>query len=373
MRDNLEMTLESATVRRPGRDQAIDVVRALCIVSMTFDHVARGSIGWHITHAPVWYTGAMGFVLPSGLVVGMVYRGIVDRNGLRFGQLKVLRRARLVYISHVFLCALAFFMVVLFPSRAAASASIDDTGVWGAIWRTLTLNINPPNASILSLYAILLLLSVGAIWLLKRGQWGVLVALSLLLYFLAQVSRDTFTFTRRAGGDGSINWGTWQTLFFLALLAGWYWQSSKIQDFLRSRRTLLLSAAISLVLILSGQAFRLGMLDNSPLYGIVFNIFGRPNLGPGSIAMAFLFTFVTYRLCGSLCNKYPGPLGLTATIGRRSLDCYLILSILVIIEPIQPEGALMAIYPIPVLAIMLTWCLIRDRRGLAKRRQKLEA
>src|SRR4051812_42249003 len=54
-----------------GRNRAIDMLRGLCIVSMTTAHLAAGSWPWQVFHVAVLVDGAVGFVLLSGIVLGI--------------------------------------------------------------------------------------------------------------------------------------------------------------------------------------------------------------------------------------------------------------------------------------------------------------
>jgi hypothetical protein len=63
-----------------GRDRAIDVLRGLCIVSMTTAHLAAGSRPWQVFHLGTFVDGAVGFGFLSGLVLGMTQRRTIDRG-----------------------------------------------------------------------------------------------------------------------------------------------------------------------------------------------------------------------------------------------------------------------------------------------------
>jgi len=224
---------------RPPRDRALDVVRGLCIVSMCTAHLAAGSWPYQVAHAAVWVDGAVGFVMLSGVVVGMVQRSTIDRSGLAAGQRKLLRRSAVIYAANLALCLVAFVVVALDPSRAGPYPSVEALGGgMSAVVATLTLQINPHYTSILSLYVVLLLLTTGAVGAPQRRRAPVLIGASLALYVAGRIWPAVFTFPVQPGVPGVVNWSTWQLMFAGALLIGWYWREPAVRWALTSRRML---------------------------------------------------------------------------------------------------------------------------------------
>ena len=111
-----------------GRDRAIDVLRGLCIVSMTTAHLAAGSWPWQIFHIGTFIDGAVGFVFLSGLVLGITQRRAIERGGLLAGQRKLLRRIVVIYCANIALCLLAFATVAVDPARESTYPSVDVLG-----------------------------------------------------------------------------------------------------------------------------------------------------------------------------------------------------------------------------------------------------
>jgi hypothetical protein len=87
--------------------------------------------------------------------------------------------------------------------------------------------------------------------------------------------------------------------------------------------------------------------------------------------MAFAAVLVGYRVCRRLVRVAWLGVSPIARIGRRSLDCYLILSAAVIVLPsvyVYPPAGLVAVgVAFDVLVLMFLWCLLRDRLGRAGR------
>lgn len=346
------------------RDAAIDVIRGLCIISMAFAHLGSGSVGWKITHAGVWVDGAEGFVFLSGLVLGTTQRRVVTRSGPRVAVVKLLRRARLIYFGHVALCLLAILVVHLSTERAVYYLGLNRLGnPWSAAVSVITLRVNPIDASILSLYVMMMLLAVGAIWLLRRGAAAVVLGVSLVLFGAGTVYPDAFQLSFAPGYHFGVNWATWQLLFMLALCAGWNWESPALQRLRSSRQVLLWCAAAVVVLAVLARSATTGAA--APWKSGLAGYFTDADLGIGRIVMGLAALVVLYHLTGFVLRRAPAVVAPLATLGRRSLDCYLILSAVVVCLPVAMTyrhdlvGANLVV--LAVIFLCWAWCSTRDQ------------
>lgn len=350
-----------------GREATIDIIRGLCIVSMVFAHVALGGYGHKITHAAVWYDGAMGFVLLSGLVVGMVYRKVVARVGMRGATTKAWKRARLVYLAHLAICVLAFVIAAAFPFRDEVYASVADLGGWWqAVLASLALQINPPQAAILSLYVILLLVTPLACLLMKRRLWWVLVAAIVVVFVAGHAWEELATLPRMPGEFGEINVAAWQAMYFLAFIAGWNWKG--VRRALDFPLVWIIAAATTVAIVLCARRTRDG---GRP--GIVDWAFGSGQMGPGTILLAFAVIVTMFPIIGWLGVRVPLVTGVIARIGRRSLDCYIILAFIVLIaQSVAPYDRSTAdVGAILTLVVLWAWARFRDQRSFARAPQKV--
>ena len=64
----------STPTAQQRRDIAIDLVRCFCVISMTVGHIASSWPLTLATHPVLYSSGASGFVMLSGLVLGKVQR-----------------------------------------------------------------------------------------------------------------------------------------------------------------------------------------------------------------------------------------------------------------------------------------------------------
>ena len=172
----------------------------------------------------------------------MTQRRSIDRAGLLAGQRKLLRRCALIYGGAVFLCLVAFATAAVDTSRSDTYPAVGALGgPLPAAFATLTLRYSPHYTSILSLYVVLLLLSVAAVAALAFRRPWIVAAGSVLLYAAGYCWPEALSFPVRPGIPGPVNWATWQLLFVTALLVGWYWRSPQVRWIVTSRP--LLSAA----------------------------------------------------------------------------------------------------------------------------------
>ena len=354
----------SAAAASPGRDMAIDVMRGLCIVSMTTAHLAAGSWPFQATHFAILVDGAVGFVLLSGLVVGMTQRRTIERVGLLGGERRLFRRTAVVYAAHLALCVVAFAVVALDPSRIGPYVSVEALGgPLPATIATLGLQVNPHYTSILSLYVVLLLLGMAAVAALAHRQVPLVVIGSLALYGAGFRWPATFNFSSQPGVPGAVNWATWQLLFIGALLVGWYWRTAPVRWALASRASWCSAALLVIAGAAIGWWMRLGA--DTPWKSVLAHIFSEGTLGPGTILLAFAASAVIYPPCRWLVRRAGPLLSPIARIGRHSLDCYLILSVAVIVLPsvfrYDTAGLLAVGVTVDLLVVMFLWCVLRDR------------
>jgi hypothetical protein len=370
-----EPTGAPPTARR--RIVAFDVLRGLCIVSMTTAHLAAGSLPYEVLHAAVWIDGAVGFVFLSGLVLGVVQRSHADRPVGQVARI-LLRRAGLIYLAHLFLVLVALILA-LDPARTSTLAprplvAVGELGGIGpTVWAAVTLRISPPLASILSLYVVCLLLAVPAVLALRRSWWPAVLGGSLVLYAVGYVvgegstalPRSTFTFPQFPGTPGAVNWACWQLLFLVGLTLGWSWRKDAVQASVRNSRVIAAAAVALAVLIALGYAVTEGTAASWRT--TVQALFLEGRLGLGTIVMALLAFLVLRPAADWLQSGLPMLAAPFARLGRHALDCYLILSTVVLLTPsvfrLDGTSLLATLYAFDVLLVCWVWCLIRDRRN----------
>src|SRR3954465_3284078 len=102
------LTAAPATRTKPApywegsRDLRFDFPRGFAVLAMVVDHLGGPSWLYALTGGNRFYTSpAEGFSFISGLLVGVVYGRIVQRQGFTAGLLKAFERAGVLYLLTV--------------------------------------------------------------------------------------------------------------------------------------------------------------------------------------------------------------------------------------------------------------------------------
>ncbi|WP_328811099.1 OpgC domain-containing protein [Rhodococcus sp. NBC_00294] len=349
---------------RLGRDDAIDVVRGLCVLSMVLTHLSSGSTMWRIVHFQPWVDGASGFVLMSGLVLGMVHGRTARANGVAALRTRRLKRTALLYVAHIAIVGLAIvdgFLAHLdgLPDRGPESLS-------RLIFWTLTLQVNPGNVDMLSMYVVLLLSTAVSAPLLAARRGVLVLVLSALVYTAGSVSTHG-ALPNRPYGDAFFDVACWQFLFTGAYVLGWRWQT--VVAVLRGPRAL--SAAIVTGTVVAAIAVLL------PNDGVQEVVFGKAECGPGRIVLAWCAFVVLYQCARTAVSRAPAAVRAVRIIGSRSLACFIALCLANLVLPLaigeDPTTVAAQIAGIGVALAMYPVALARGRvgRGLSALRDDL--
>lgn len=217
-----------------ARDLRIDFMRGIALVMMVVAHTEVMSIfnifSWERFGLT---TGAEGFVILSGFMLGMLNRARLQKVvlltvswGLYLRAWKIYRVNIIIIVSFILLAYIPYinvFEVTHFTDRFSGQSwslypvtpQIKET--WFNI--ILYLQIGPHQTQILGLYIFLLLLSPLFLGMLQKGKVWWLLGLSLLVYSLWQrwplrltPSEFEFAFPLLA----------WQFIFVLGMASGWY-------------------------------------------------------------------------------------------------------------------------------------------------------
>lgn len=351
------------------RDPALDIIRGLCIISMTIGHLAHGSPLYAATHGQMWVDGATGFVLLAGLVIGMVQRRIALPTS---AMLMLVRRARLVWLSQVAIVLFALLVAPWDRMVPVATPTAGEVGGWGSgVWQAVTLRLNPIDADILSLYVVLFAAAAAAVLLLRARLPWVVVTVSSAVYVWGMVHPSVTALPRTAAGPGShFDIAGWQALFVLALVAGWYWRSPRVQRVLADRRVAVGAGVVILALAVAYQLVeKIGVLASVPsIEATVRAAFRNSDMGPGRIALGACVLVFLYQ---ALRSKRLEPISaairpLGEPIGRHSLGAYLILTVadfsLPAIAPYEPGTIVGMQWAVVVIAVAWAWSRRTDLR-----------
>ncbi|PTQ10324.1 hypothetical protein CLG96_13345 [Sphingomonas oleivorans] len=239
--------------RRP-RDQAIDILRGLALLTITVNHltgiVVRGGM-----REPVFPTlshwgfssAAEIFFLLSGYLVGAVYLSANRQHGLEGFTRKIYARAGKLYLYNLLLFLLV--LPICWMSPLLARLSFFEYFIAGgplAFAGFLIGYIQPYCLEILAVYTLLMLTAPLFAWLLLRRP-ALAIGASVTLYAVAY----HYPWLRPPGGMPAGEWkwnfgpGSWQLLFFGALAAGRFALLDRVRRaFVADRRWLIAAFAL---------------------------------------------------------------------------------------------------------------------------------
>ncbi|HEV8228817.1 MAG TPA: OpgC domain-containing protein, partial [Candidatus Limnocylindria bacterium] len=304
---------------RAKRDLRLDLLRGFCVLVMIVDHVG-GETSWlyALTGGNHFFVSAAeGFVLLSGLSMGMVHRAVITRDGVRAMFAKVLGRARYLYGLTVAL-TIAFAAASAALGTPWAAAATPASSATDFALSVLTFHRSYSLADVLVLYTLLVLAAAPALWLMARrnGSAIVLVA-SIALWSLAQISLDLVP---RAWSivDGGFPFSAWQLLFFIGLVVGYH--RERLAAYLRPGPLLAVAAVATLALVgiesvthaVAGSSVDVQELlfdKNDARIGRVLALFAAASLGYAAITVAW-----------TAVRRWTGVLLLP--IGQRALFAY---------------------------------------------------
>ncbi len=202
-----------------GRDPRIDFFRGLALIFIFWDHVPHNPLGQITLRNFGFSDAAEVFVFLAGYASVLAYGKIMQRDGYWMASLKILRRAWVLYVVHIFLLAMLMGIVFFANSHVETRDLVEEMGLTHfvthpqqALTDELLLRFKPNLMDPLPLYIVLLAGLPLVLPLMLRKAWPV-VAVSATVYFLA----PWMGWNLRAIADGVwyFNPVTWQFLFVL--------------------------------------------------------------------------------------------------------------------------------------------------------------
>lgn len=352
-----------------GRDDAIDIIRGYCIVSMVFGHMAGSTMLSSILHVFPKFDGASGFVLLSGLVLGRVQARRINGAGLSVVQKKTVKRMVFIYGIQVFLVLLGCIAVISGGWRNSNYPPLDGMPFVELLGNSLMMTLAPPGGDVLRLYVFLLGIAMVGYFLLLREMWVVFLGLSLGLHAVAQWYPSFSSFSPFAEQAPSAGWAGWQLLFATALVLGWYWQRLNIAVWIDSNalRVLCVCVCVSVLVLVVSRVV------SPEIDSLMFNKYTFPL---GRVVAAYSVVTALYVLVRWVLRTFPRVwLRPILMIGKKSLDSYVIQAIAVIVmfgfTSISSSSLQsMTLATLTLFACWL-WAEARTRGPLANGKQKV--
>jgi hypothetical protein len=283
-----------------SRDLRLDMLRGFCVFAMIADHVGGASFVHAVSGAGEYFVSAAeGFVVLSGFVMGLVYRGIIDREGLQAGIKKALQRSWTLYkltvaITIIFAIQLALYSYDFGPFDGWPRFIAD----------VVTLRQTVYLGDIPLIYTLLLAAGAGALWLLATRRTAWLLGGSGLLWLAYQVSPEwADQLPWPIANNTMFHFSAWQVYFIGALALGYHRQVvARWFDRLPKGPLFLLSASIfglMLHLHLSGGAQLPDFFQSDDVRDRLASWFVKGGAGPlrvlsGALTFSFAFLFVSW-------------------------------------------------------------------------------
>jgi len=206
-----------------GRDHRIDFFRGLALIFIFWDHVPQNPLALLTVRNFGFSDAAEIFVFLAGYAAVLAYGRIYQRDGYWVACIRMLRRAWVLYVVHIFLLAVLMGIVFYANSQVDTRDLVGEMGLnyflsnpAQALTDELLLRFKPNLMDPLPLY-ILLLLALPALLpaLLHRLEYT--LGLSLALYLLAPLFQ--WNLAAQPEGVWFFNPLAWQLLFVLGGVA----------------------------------------------------------------------------------------------------------------------------------------------------------
>jgi enterochelin esterase-like enzyme len=288
-----------------GRDERIDLLRGFAVVAMVVDHIAGPSFLYAITGGNRFYTSAAeGFIFISGLVMGLVYQRLIERDGLGPSLRRVLERAATLYLLTITLTLFFIPVSELLGLHWAKGVSFADPAAF--VVSVLTLHRTYYLVDIPLLYTILVGVAPLAMILLSQGRGWLVIALSWGLWLAYQFFPEQADLPWTIEGNYLFFASAWQVFFFTGLALGWHHRplTERLARF--PRRLALGVSAVGFVLLITlymaTNRLALWMSDPEAVTEVqlflVEAVFGKADVRPGRIlasivVFGFLYLLVT--------------------------------------------------------------------------------
>ncbi|MES9941879.1 MAG: OpgC domain-containing protein [Candidatus Thiodiazotropha sp. 6PLUC2] len=370
------------------RDLRLDFMRGLIMIYVVIVHLEYYSLFSLLAWERLGIiSSAEGFVLLSGIVVGIVYGNRAKTEGLLPTSKYLWRRAFKLYRVNIFvilsipLLGLLSFIDVHDVSHwwvpAVRTEAYDlypvlPTPWWTWLWKTLMLKIGPHQFQIIGLYVVLLSLAPLAILALIKGyvvrllliSWGLYIA-NLFLFLHLTPARFELGFPLL----------TWQLLFFNGVIVGFYreqvlgWLVAEKSSWMGRLAAIVCLGFILLAFNAPDPLFwpwpTLSLIPSDTYLYLHGFWFDKTLLGPGRLlnnAALFITMYILLSRYWSIFDKALGwlliPLG-QASLYVFTIHIYVIL--LVSNLPIPLEGNFLLGTMVHASAIALIWLMVKHR------------
>jgi len=208
-------------VRTP-RIIALDLLRGYFLISIILNHLQwyPNLLDWVALRGSLVVSAAEGFFIISGILLGIVRGQKLINQPFKVPALLMLSRGMKLYIVSIILMIFFTFVGWLFLSNTGLKPGIRpiDQPLNEIIFGALNLSYIYGWADFLRLYAIFLIMSPFALWLLRKGKWYFVILASCAIWCIFPVASN---YTHNSGE--LLMPFSWQLIFFVGLTIGFHW------------------------------------------------------------------------------------------------------------------------------------------------------
>jgi len=356
---------------KSSRILTFDLLRGYFLVAIILDHLAYypNLLDWWSGRGNLFVSSAEGFFFISGIVLGIVRGAKLIKEPFRIPATLLLKRGAQLYITAVVLMLFFTFVGWLFLTNPGLKPGIrlPEENIFDIIWGGLTFQYIYGWADYLRLYAIYILASPIALWLLRKDLWYVLLGVSALIWMQFPHSKlETMELSQVY---------SWQLVFFGGLTVGFYWQQirswwSKIS---LPVRKVMVTATVSLAAVSMVACFLLAygtdLLGLDPAFKQAFDLlyptFAKEALYLPRLLLFLLWFWAAFWLFWRLepfIIRWAG--WLFMSFGTNSLYVYTIQAFLVfflhLVIPSATSSVILNLL-LSALGVLLVWVAVRTK------------
>ena len=217
--------MSDRTQKKSSRIATFDLLRGYFMVSIVINHLQwyPNGLDWVAMRGSLLVSAAEGFFVISGIVLGIVRGAKLRAQPFRTAAMLLLKRGALLYVVSVIL-TLSFTVIGwwffmdspgLKPGIRPINQPLNEV-----IMGILGFRYLYGWADFLRLYAIFILISPLALWLLRKNLWYILMTISIGVWSLFPWALE-----QNPNTSELLMVLSWQLLFFGGMTIGYYWEN----------------------------------------------------------------------------------------------------------------------------------------------------
>lgn len=353
------------------RDGRIDLLRGYAGFAMIVDHIGRsggaGSLLFAVTGGNRFFVSAAeAFVLISGVVMGIVYGGIIRKDGAAALLHKSARRAGMLYLSSVSLTLILAGLATIFGLHWAPDLSHTSIAAWLA--GVLTLHRAFYLTDVLLLYTVLVLAAGPVLVALHRGHTRAVLAGTWGLWALWQLSPENAQVPWSMVGAFAFPIPAWQLVFMNGIVVGFHRQALA-----EKLRRIPMTLALAVSGMMAAALLALWLVALSPFAvqqrsGVLASLLlDKDNVAAGRVLTMAVFSVFSYALVTLAWTPVRNLTGrLLLPLGEKALFAYVAhLFIVALVDAarigdgVRTPATTLAMTAVQVAGVAVVWWLIR--------------